>query len=74
MATSARSRWGLQAVLAGAIIVLMLLMAGAMTRIAFQHFEEMAHEAALTIFGQEVREGSSRFSEYVARAVTFVDV
>ncbi len=74
MISALRSKWGLQAVLASALVLLMFVLTAALIRIAFQKFEEMAHEGARTIFGQQAREGNNRFAEFVARAIAFVDV
>ena len=73
MTTAASSRWGIRAVLTGALVALMLVLTGALLHIAFRQFEDMAAESARLSLGQQARAGADRFKALVEPAAALVD-
>ncbi|MDB5894325.1 MAG: diguanylate cyclase [Rhodoferax sp.] len=68
MKRAADGRWGIRAVLTGALVGSMFASTGAMIYLAFHHFEDLAGQAAQRALAQQARAGADALQALVAQA------
>jgi HD-GYP domain-containing protein (c-di-GMP phosphodiesterase class II)/HAMP domain-containing protein len=73
MTRAASSRWGIRAVLTGALVAMMLVLIGAMLMIAFHQFDDLAARNARMGLTQQARAGADSVADLVQPAAALVD-